>query len=224
MKSKEKTATSEQTPDPKADYIESQQIPAWHVGVLSVFTFSIYNLFWLFINLNRLKGLAVELSQARENDAPHVETARTALRLKEAGTLDSLLSFANVPVAVYTVLFAIPVVNLIALMSCAARFVRLIPGGQTSKLAGQATLVGFFLALSYGALSLLYKLPSGFFLLYLSNCLPLILMQTWINRHWKVVEANKCLTRQAFTPIELVAIIIGASLLGLIVVNLEIVH
>jgi hypothetical protein len=86
---------------------------------------------------------------------------------------------------------------------------------------------GFVVALLFGSLTLLNAnllkwLPEPLHLLYLSSSLPLAAVQIWLNSHWKIVEDNKRIARQAFSPLELVAIVLGAAWIGLVVIHQDI--
>lgn len=143
------------------------------------------------------------------------------IRLGRAGTLDPFLQFAQARPIFTTALFAIPVVNLLVLLGFAHMCAKLIPDND-SFVRKNSQFSGFLLALLFGALTLLIRLPEPFQLLYLASAIPLAVVQIWLNRHWKAVEDNKRLARQAFNPLELVAIVSGAALIGLIAVHPDI--
>jgi hypothetical protein len=82
----------------------------------------------------------------------------------------------------------------------------------------------FALALAFGALFLFSLLPVPYYLFFLLNCLPLALVQTGLNKHWRVIEQGKLPVRVAFNPIELVVIFFGAGWLGLCMVGPSLIH
>lgn len=220
---------------------DSRQIPAWHVIVLSVSSFGLYNIYWIYRNLSQLRTCAqVALDtksdqklyfdestmddQEKKDFAELKQEARGALlRLDNAGTREAFLNFAKCPAGVFATVFAVPVANLIILMRSASQFATLIPD-QLSNVRKNALFISFCVALAYGALSLLAKLPGAWSLLYLSTALPLFVVQTWLNKHWQVYENEKFLARQAFNPLELGVIIVGASLFGLVLINSDFSH
>jgi hypothetical protein len=69
-----------------------------------------------------------------------------------------------------------------------------------------------------GGLSLV-KLPKIYFLLYCPGvCLPLSIAQHWLNDYWSKVETDKdLLVRHSFSTTELLLLIFGIMLLGLII-------
>lgn len=199
--------------------LESQQQPAWHVVVLSFFTLGAYNMYWFYRNLNSLCQGSNQLQQSIDGKDPELEDVH--IRLGRDGTLDTYLKFGQARPILTTALFAIPVVNLLVLLGFAHMSAQLIPD-RNSIVRKNSQFSGFVVALLFGALTLLIRLPEPFQLLYLSSALPLAVVQIWINRHWKAVEDNKRLARQAFSPLELVAIVTGATVIGLIAIHPDI--
>ncbi|CAN5246937.1 hypothetical protein BH11CYA1_BH11CYA1_05540 [soil metagenome] len=223
----------------------SQQQPAWHVVVLSFFTLGAYNMFWLYRNLNNLSQGAKQLQDSingvsSEAHLRHLESPAEApepdsnimtaqeledahIRLGRAGTLDTYLKFSQARPILTTALFAIPIVNLLVLLGFGHMSAQLVPDRE-SFVRKNSQFSGFVVALLFGALTLLSVnllkwLPEPLHLLYLSSSISLAAVQVWLNRHWKLVEDNKRLARQAFSPLELVAIVLGAAWIGLIVVH-----
>ncbi|MBP9090828.1 DUF4234 domain-containing protein [bacterium] len=199
--------------------LDSQQQPAWHVVVLSFFTLGAYNMYWLYRNLNSLCQGSNQLQQGIDGKDPELEDAH--IKLGRDGTLETYLKFGQARPIFTTALFAIPVVNLLVLLGFAHMSAQLIPD-RNSFMRKNSQFTGFVIALLFGALTLLIRLPEPFELLYLTSALPLAIVQIWLNRHWKVVEDNKRIARQAFSPLELVAIITGASIIGLIAIHPDI--
>jgi hypothetical protein len=232
--------------------LDSQQQPAWHVVVLSFFTLGAYNMFWLYRNLRDLCCVSQQLQASIQSEnkaspsavksdvessglpATTTETDYDSdktltpeeledihIRLGRAGTLDPFIQFAQARPIFTTALFAIPVVNLLVLLGFGHMCAKLIPDSE-SFARKNSQFSGFVLALLFGALTLLIRLPEPFQLLYLTSAIPLAVVQIWLNRHWKTVEDNKRLARQAFNPLELVAIVSGAALIGLIAIHPDI--
>lgn len=222
---------------------DSKQVPAWHVAVLSISTFSLYNIYWIYKILSQLRSsaeLCVEISapatkeksaeagsgyeaSLTERDLADLaelkrEGRDAMMRLENNGTKDSFLSMSKWPVGMFSLFFAVPVANMIVLMRIVAQFCTLVPE-PTAFVRNNSRLVGFAIALLFGALSLLWHLKGLYYLMFLISCLPLAVAQTWLNRFWKVYENDKLLVRQAFNPIELGLIICGASFLGLILIS-----
>ncbi len=201
--------------------LDSQQQPAWHVVVLSFFTLGAYNMYWLYRNLNSLCQASNQLQRSINGEDPDPELEDAHIRLGRAGTLEAYLKFTQARPILTTALFAIPVVNLLVLLGFAHMSAQLVPNHE-SFVRKNSQFSGFVVALLFGALTLLIRLPEPFQLLYLTSSLPLALVQIWINRHWKAVEDNKRLARQAFSPLELIAIVTGAVVIGLIAIHPDI--
>ncbi len=212
--------------------LDSLQQPAWHVVVLSFFTLGAYNMFWLYRSLRTLlqqsqymAGITPldsgeELAVGETAPPTAAELAGSKSRLEEAGTLEAFLQFTQTRPIFTTFLFAIPILNMVVLMGFAYVVAQMYPD-QNSLARKNPKLVAFALALAFGALTLLNRLPEPYHLLYLSSALPLFVVQTWLNRHWKVVENNSRIARQAFSPLELLAIVAGAAWIGLVVVHTD---
>jgi hypothetical protein len=206
--------------------LDSQQQPAWHVVVLSFFTLGAYNMYWLYRNLNSLCQGSNQLQRSINGEDPDPELEGAHIRLGRAGTLEAYLKFTQARPILTTALFAIPVVNLLVLLGFAHMSAQLVPNRE-SFVRKNSQFSGFVVALLFGALTLLNAnllkwMPEPLHLLYLSSALPLALVQVWLNSHWKVVEDNKHLARQAFSPLELVAIVLGAAWIGLVVIHQDI--
>ncbi len=176
-------------------------------------------MYWLYRNLNSLCQGSNQLQQGIDGKDPELEDAH--IKLGRDGTLETYLKFGQARPIFTTALFAIPVVNLLVLLGFAHMSAQLIPD-RNSFMRKNSQFTGFVIALLFGALTLLIRLPEPFELLYLTSALPLAIVQIWLNRHWKVVEDNKRIARQAFSPLELVAIITGASIIGLIAIHPDI--
>ena len=172
----------------------SKQQPGWHVFVLSVLTLGIYNPYWFYKNL-----ITLNQEGAAENSK---ESKRFCVNHPYFSTL----------------LFFIPVANLIIAMEFFAAVGELLPD-KNSFWFKHNMLCAFGLALAFGALLLLGLLPEPYHLFYLLSALPLSFAQSNLNAFWKQEEGGEQLMRSAFNPIELIVIFFGAGLLGLITVG-----
>ena len=181
-------------------------------------------MYWLYRNLNSLCQGSNQLQQCIDGKDPELEDAH--IRLGRVGTLETYLKFTQTRPILTTALFAIPVINLLVLLGFAHMSAQLVPN-RDSFVRKNSQFSGFVVALLFGALTLLTTnllkwLPEPLHLLYLSSSLPLAAVQIWLNSHWKVVEDNKRIARQAFSPLELVAIVFGAAWIGLVVIHQDI--
>lgn len=209
--------------DPEADkeYEDSLQQPAWHIVVLSIFTMGLYMPFWFYQTGSKLERIAQQLQECDSEIAAGQEYEAAILRLTKAGTLESFKSMSNLNLLFFTFWLMLPIVNLIVLQRFATRYAGLIPNKESLVRKNQA-FSGFLIAGVFGLSALLGKLPGNWYLLYLSACLPLAVVQSWLNQHWSLYENEESLPRQAFSPLELLMIIAGALLLGLILIGAEI--
>ncbi|MBS1991638.1 MAG: hypothetical protein JSS83_14035 [Cyanobacteria bacterium SZAS LIN-3] len=179
----------------------SKQQPPWHVFVLSVLTLSLYNFYWFYKNL-----LLLNQEIPAQSAATPTETAGKKPR------------FCQLHPYFSTLLFFLPVVNMIILMEFFAATGDLIPD-QESFWHKNNLFCAFALALSFGALFLLSVLPNPYHLFYLTNALPLAVAQQALNKHWHKTENGSLLLRSAFNPLELVVIFFGAGCLGLVAIS-----
>lgn len=217
---------------------DSRQVPAWHVAVLSVCSFATYNIYWIYKILSQLRASAQLCAELSNNEKPSYEVSLSQrdlvelaelkregrdamMRLENNGTKDSFLSMSSWPVAMFALVFAVPIANMIVLMRAAAQVFSLLPE-QTSPLRINAKFAAFVTALAYGGLVLLGLLPGRLVILYLATCLPLVFVQICLNKFWKVYESDKLLVRQAFNPLELGLIICGSTILALILFSKDI--
>ena len=69
------------------------------------------------------------------------------------------------------------------------------------------------------ALLMLVMLPGTLYLLSFSASIPLAVAQSWLNAFWQSVESPSLEIRHMFSGRELIAIIIGSLLLGLILAS-----
>lgn len=70
-----------------------------------------------------------------------------------------------------------------------------------------------------GSMSLA-RLADPFWVLSFAGSIPLAVVQSWLNDYWRSVEPPELSVRQAFTGKELIAILFGSLLLGLVMVHL----
>lgn len=83
----------------------------------------------------------------------------------------------------------------------------------------QPNLAASILTVCMFAFLSLSALPGELYLLYLAGCIPLAIAQHWLNQFWQSVEPKDVVIRQAFTVPELIALIAGSILLGLVLTH-----
>jgi hypothetical protein len=180
------------------EFLESKQQPLWHVIVLSIFTLFAYSLVWFFKNWNELSKAA-----AGENHSVN----------------DPVLVFRKSKPILETFALLIPVLQIYITCRFFCDAATLRP--DTNSFAHRKPIVtGIFLTIvMLGLLSLSQIIQGPFYLLYLLAAIPLAVVQNWINKYWQTVEPSNALVRQAFTPGEMVALILGSIFLGLTIVH-----
>lgn len=234
-----KSESTSAKPSEEVILLDSLQQPAWHVVVLSLFTFGAYNMFWLYKSLRTLLQQSQYLAascaptevapgdfsvDAGDDEAEKKPTAEELVaiknRLQNCGTLGVFLKFTQTRPIFTTFLFAVPILNLIVLLGFAFMSAQLHPD-EKSFVRKNPQFSAFVVALLFGALTLLIKLPEPYQLMYLTSSLSLAAVQMWLNSHWKVYENNSRLARQAFSPLEILFIVLGAAWIGLVVVHTD---
>ncbi len=168
----------------------SHRQPPWHVLVLGTFTLLAYLPFWFYKTLKALK---------KED-------------LLENAVLKKL------PPAVLAFSMVIPIINIFTAASVFNECLNLYPDGNY-PLKRNVGLASLFLAMF---MSLLFPLSKGDgpqVLLFVLGVLPVALCQQWLNGYWKGTEKESVIYREAFSVTELLVIIVGSLIFGLIVFN-----
>lgn len=168
--------------------------PAWHVIVLSILTCFAYPLYWFFKNWRDLKAEALS------------ERGKTNPNLEQFADISPLLRTIGLLVPIFDIYIAVTLIKGIAELNPKDNaFSRRHP------LVASGLVMGFVIALVY-----LQTLPGILYLLSFTAAIPLAIVQSWLNNYWKSVELPDLIVRQAFTGKELIAVIVGGLLLGLI--------
>ena len=210
---------------------ESQIQPVWHVIVLNVLTVGFYGLVWFYKNARilskRLKSgtVALDLGEetAPEPEAPPglVPVKLAKLTSQEAQTLELV---KRTPPMFLTLGMALPVINFFLGIYFFKMLAELYPD-KSSVVCKKPFVMGVFLALmTVGALCL-SRLHLLYFLLYcVAISVPQSIAQHWLNAYWRSIELDDdVLVRHSFSTVELVMLILGIMLLGLIIAGFFIV-
>lgn len=112
----------------------------------------------------------------------------------------------------------VPLLNLYLAFELFNQIARIEPDKKTYRAKHPKITAGLLLGAMF-ALYMLGNLPSTLFLLSLSSFAPMAVAQHWLNGYWKQHEPSDSLVRQAFSSLELCAVIFGSLLLGLIVIT-----
>lgn len=172
---------------------DSRQQPAWHVVVLSVLTCMAYPLYWYYKTWRDLQ---------REAAAA------------EPGAGEAIDQFRDIAPLVRAICMVIPVVNVYFGLSLFKGIAELHPD-QSSFPRRHSLGAGGLVMASIIGLIFLAKLPGALYFLSFSACIPLAVVQHWLNCHYRAVEPGDLPVRQAFSVRELIALIVGATVLGL---------
>lgn len=184
-------------------YEESIQQPVWHVIALNVLTMFAYSLYWFYKTWRDLKAHADKRLGEKNKSSDQSEW----------------MKLADVSPIIRAVGIIIPVWQLYLTFTLFRSIARVSPLVEDKR----ATTVAIALTVAVAGLCALAALPGAWFFLYLTTTIPIAIAQHQLNDYWRTQEDSKLLVRHAFTPLELVAIIIGASWLGLCIAGFMIV-
>ncbi len=168
----------------------SHRQPPWHVLVLGTFTLLAYLPFWFY---------------------------KTLKALKKEGVLENPV-LKKLPSALLAFTMIIPIINIFTAASVFNESLNLNPD-QNYPLKRNVGLASLILAMF---MSLLFPLSKGEgpqVLLFVLGVLPVALCQQWLNAYWSTKEKETVIYREAFSVIELLVIIVGSLIFGLIVFN-----
>ncbi len=168
----------------------SHRQPPWHVLVLGTFTLLAYLPFWFY---------------------------KTLKALRKEGVVENPV-LKKVPPALLALTMIIPIINIFTAASVFNESLNLNPD-QNYPLKRNVGLASLMLAMF---MSLLFPLSKGEgpqVLLFVLGVLPVALCQQWLNAYWSTKEKETVIYREAFSVTELLVIIVGSLIFGLIVFN-----
>lgn len=173
---------------------ESLRQPVWHVIVLSILTCFAYPIYWFYKNWRDLKAAALQ-----NLDTPN----------------ETLNQFADISPMLRTIGLFVPIFDIYIALTLIKGIAEINPkdGAYSAKhpLIASGLVMGSIIALLY-----LCILPGVLYLLSFTAAIPLAVAQSWLNNYWRSVEPEDVIVRQVFTGKELIAVILGGLLLGLI--------
>lgn len=186
---------SHKQPEPVSAEQESRRQPLWHVVVLTILTCTAYLFYWFYKNWRDLS------QQAAEDDIEN--------------------PFRNISPMLRTIGLMIPVLNIYMSLTQIKGIAEIHPDANAyprrHPLVASGIIVGAIIGFQF-----LVNLPGLFFLLSFLVGFPLAVAQNWLNAYWNSVEPGNLLVRHAFTVKEMVAIVAGSVVLGLIVAGMMI--
>lgn len=186
---------------------ESKRQPVWHVFVLHILTLSAYSLVWYYKNVRDIHEFAKEAAQ----DTAGTRSEQFGAVIKRYEKTQPFLRSAGL---------VVPLLQLYLVGQFFKDCAELYPVKE-SFVSQKSLLSGIILTVLMVGLFWLYKLPGAFFLLFLLSAIPMAIAQSWINAFWSAVEEKEkdLMIRHAFSAGELVSIIVGSMVFGLIVVS-----
>ncbi|HEY9756392.1 MAG TPA: DUF4234 domain-containing protein [Oculatellaceae cyanobacterium] len=195
---------------------ESHLQPIWHVIVLNVLTVGFYALVWFFKTARVLSNRANDLLERPSESAPYLAPPKLAeLTEQEINSLDLI---KRVPPFFLMLGILLPIINFFLGFFFFKMIAELYPD-RTSFIRAQPALIGLGLSVALVGSTWLARLPHLYFLLYcVGVCVPLCIGQHLLNCYWRQIELDDdLLVRHSFSTSELVMLILGIVLLGLII-------
>jgi len=196
----ETTAINREETTAPGERIYSLAQPVWHVLVMSLFTFAAYLPYWFYKTWRDLR------SQARQ----------------DSSAPETLAKFAACRPILRAITVVIPVFNLLAIASL-FRDIALLYPDQDSPVRSGSMQIGLVFALLMTAFWFLGRADGPCFLLFNLVAVPVAAAQYLLNRFWRSRESADALVRHAFSPLEIIVIIIGALYLGLVVTGFSVI-
>lgn len=188
---------------------ESRRQPVWHVIVLFILTLATYWPFWFAKNWSLL-------IHAQKLNAGEEEQDERLVPYTGGNELDGLKGKDPI---LLTIGMFIPLWDLFLAFKLFGQIAELSPDKASFRAQHPRITAGLLLVSMAALFSLAKFLPSTLYLLGLSSLIPLAISQHWLNQYWKQHEPKDALVRQAFSSMELCAVIFGSLLLGLIVIT-----
>jgi hypothetical protein len=179
------------------DLADSLQQPIWHVFALGILTCLAYPFYWFYKTWR-------DLSQAAGNDA----------YLKNP----ALKPFTNISPLLRSIGLLVPILHLYLALMLFKGIAELHPNSQSLPRRHPLFCSGVLVALMLICFSLTV-LPDAWYLCSFAAVIPLCVAQSWLNSYWRSVEPIGLNVRHAFSGKELLCIIVGSLLLGLVLAS-----
>lgn len=178
---------------------DSLKQPAWHVLVLSCVTITFYLIYWCYKNWRDLSQQEAAVSAAGQVD--------------EAA---SLKPFKNISPMLRGIGMFVPGLNIFLCLTQVLAIAQLVPDEKALPRRRPLLAAGLVMVPNVSLLVLFNFAPPLFFGGLLA-AVPLAVVQHWLNQYWDKVEPPGRAMRHAFSIKELIVIIFGGMLVGLIV-------
>lgn len=190
------------------EVIDTLRQPVWHVLVLSITTLTAYIFYWCY---KTWRDLALHFHQS----TPEHEA------LSDCGAWlgpKRLASFQHVSPGLRTVVMFIPYANDYLFFTLALGIAQRVPNLQSFP-CQHPMLCAVGLSMVHFLAAFFAFFPEPWVMLYVLAALPAALLQHWLNKFWAAVHPDKKLMRHGFNFGEIIAIVLGSLLWGLIVVG-----
>ncbi len=206
--------------------VKSLRQPVWHIIVLSVFSLSLYLIYWYYKTVRDLKGYAKLVGS---DGAPTADRLDVISKYTKARPfLASILLVAPTALAPLFLSFvpepamkaALPLIPLVVLGFFAFLFRDIAAlGVDESLLRRNPSYAAFALAVAMAMLWVLHKSGGALYLLFTLVAIPPAIAQHWLNHYWQRVEPETAVVRKSFSGGELVTLILGSFILTLIMLT-----
>jgi len=213
--------------------LDSLQQPPWHVFVLGFFSFAAYIPYWGYKTWRDLKRESIEVNGDIEDDQREAAgIAKPALspvppRKADANQKldqhfkDALTTFAKVNPVLRAFGLLVPILNIYLSTTLTLGIANLVP--DQNSLARKKPMIATLLIVGTALFFLAFNRLDGWWIEFsLLAVIPFAVLQHWLNQYWKTVESDELLIRAGFNLWEMLLIIVGASLHGLVVTGLMI--
>lgn len=185
--------------------------------VLGVTTFKLYFFYWCYKNWRDLAQHAKARESAKEAEQTEAPTPSTA-GFFESLRPETLSHFENISPLICTIGILIPYINNYLYLTLAMGIARLLPNKDSwpAKHPLSAALAIVIVSIIF---DLMAFLQSAWYLLFFLSVIPLCVVQHWLNKYWESIEPLGLKTRSWLSGPEVISILAGSLLLGLIVAS-----
>lgn len=191
---------------------DSLKQPVWHVLVLCWVTSIAYLIYWSYKNW---RDFSKQAALAAESGNPDGNGA--ARKPADAEQAEALKPFKDISPMLRSIGLLVWGLNLFLSITQFLGIAQLVPD-ENSLPRRRPLMAALLIYGSFISLTLLFCCPPPIFFLGTLLCpIPFAVVQHWVNRYWDSVEPPGRAMRHAFSVKELIVIIFGGMLQGLIV-------
>lgn len=221
---------------------KSLRQPAWHVVLLSMFSFCFYLFYWYYKTARDLKLRSEPQSLVAEEPAKEASEAAPRTKKKKESAQTPAVIPAEPALSVFKKINPFWLtVALIAPTALGPFFIFLLPpsmkqgaemlvpaltlgffffiflsiaklGKEGSLLKNNSTFPAFCLVMAMVFLYRMFKLPGHFYLLFTLTSVPVAIAQHWLNDYYERTEPANALQRRSFSMGEILTLLAGSAL------------